>query len=190
MATLQDKINDITRKHNFEVFAEKISNGIKHQAISSNYGDFISFDCETLEEAKYLLETLKPINKNTRIGTATDSFYKVINASYRIDIKNPPVINNYSFFTLKIQYIIDQCKIWINIPLKLVPHEFKKIERKITSCEHHYFTGYSQRRLDNMKVIAYTFNNNYVINFYGGGKTLVCEKEVKNIINSILTLKK
>ena len=72
------------------------------------------------------------------------------------------------------------------MPLKLVPHEFKKIERKITSCENHYFTGYSQRRLDNMKVTAYTFNNNYVINFYGGGKTLVCEIEIENIINSIL----
>ena len=186
MKTLQDKINDITKKHNFEIFADKISNGIKHQAILSIYGDFISFDCKTLEEAKYLLQTLKPINKNTIIGTATDSFYKVINTPYRIDIINPAVINNYSNFTLKIQYIIDQCRIWVNIPLKLVPHEFKKIERKITSCEYHYFTGYSQRRLDNMKVTAYTFNNNYVINFFGGGKTLVCEIEIENIINSIL----
>ena len=108
MKTLQDKINDITKEHNFEIFAEKISNGIKHQAILSIYGDFISFDCKTLEEAKYLLETLKPINKNTIIGTANDSFYKVINTPYRIDIKNPPVINSYSYFTLKIQYIIDQ----------------------------------------------------------------------------------
>ena len=186
MKTLQDKINDITRKHNFEIFAEKISKGIKYQAILSIYGDFISFDCKTLEEAKYLLKTLKPINKNTIIGTVTDSFYKVINTPYRIDIKNPPVINNYSYFTLKIKYLIDQCEIWINIPLKLVPHEFKKIERKITSCEYHYFTGYSQRRLDNMKVTAYTFNNNYVINFYGGDKTLVCEIEIENIINSII----
>ena len=186
MKTLQDKINDITKEHNFKIFADKISNGIKHQAILSIYGDFISFDCKTLEEAKYLLETLKPINKNTIIGTATDSFYKVINTPYRIDIINPAVINNYNNFTLKIQYIIDQCKIWIYIPLKLVPHEFKKIERKITSCENHYFPGYSQRRLDNMKIIAYTFNNNYVINFYGGGKTLVCEIEIENIINSIL----
>ena len=186
MATLQDKINDITRDHNFEIFADKISKGIEHTAFLSAYNDVISFDCKTLEEAKYLLETLKPINKNTIIGTATDSFYKVINTPYRIDIKNPPVINNYSNFTIKIQYIIDQCKIWINIPLKLVPHEFKKIERKITSCEYHYFNGYSQRRLDNMKVTAYTFNNNYVINFYGGGKTLACEIEIENIINSIL----
>ena len=186
MKTLQDKINDITREHNFKIFADKISNGIKHQAILSIYGDFISFDCKTLEEAQYLLETLKPINKKTSIGNETDSFYKVINTPYRIDIINPAVINNYSNFTLKIQYIIDQCRIWLNIPLKLVPHEFKKIERKITSCENHYFPGYSQRRLDNMKVTAYTFNNNYVINFYGGGKTLVCEIEIENIINSIL----
>ena len=186
MKTLQDKINDITREHNFEIFADKISNGIKHQAILSIYGDFIAFDCKTLEEAKYLLETLKPINKNTIIGTAADSFYKVINTPYRIDIINPAVVNNYSNFTLKIQYKIDKCRIWIKIPLKLVPHEFKKIERKITSSENHYFTGYSQRRLDNMKVTAYTFNSNYVINFYGGGKTLVCEIEIENIINSIL----
>ena len=186
MKTLQDKINDITREHNFKIFAEKISNGIKHQAILSNYGDFISFDCKTLEEAKYLLETLKPINENSIIGTATDNFYKVINTHYRIDIINPAVVNNYSNFTIKIQYIFDQCRIWVNIPLELVPHEFKKIERKITSCENHYFTGYSQRRLDNMKVPAYTFNNNFVINFYGGGKTLVCEIEIENIINSIL----
>ena len=55
MATLQDKINDITKEHNFKIFADKISNGIKHQAILSIYGDFISFDCKTLEEAKYLL---------------------------------------------------------------------------------------------------------------------------------------
>ena len=186
MKTLQDKINYITKEHNFKIFAEKISKGIKHQAILSIYGDFISFDCKTLEEAKYLLETLKPINKNTIIGTATDIFYKVINTPYRIDIINPAVINNYSNFTLKIQYIIDQCRIWVNIPLKLVPHEFKKIERKITSSENHFFPGYSQRILDDMKVTAFTFNNNYVINFYGGGKTSVCEIEIENIINSIL----
>ena len=186
MKTLQDKINDITKEHNFEIFADKISNGIKHTAFLSAYNDVISFDCKTLDEAKYILTNVKPINKSTTIGTANDSFYKVINTPYRIDIINPAVINNYSYFTIRIQYIIDQCKIWINIPLKLVPHEFKKIERKITSCENHYFTGYSQRRLDNMKVTAYTFNNNYVINFYGGGKTLVCEIEIENIINSIL----
>ena len=186
MATLQDKINDIKRKHNFEIFADKISKGIKHQAILSIYGDFIAFDCKTLREAKYLLETLKPINENTIIGTAKDIFYKVIKTPYRIDIINPAVINNYSNFMLKIQYMIDECRICINIPLKLVPHEFKKIERKITSSENHYFTGYSQRRLDNMKVVAYTFNSNNIINFYGGGKTLVCEIEIENIINSIL----
>ncbi len=186
MATLQDKINDITKEHNFKIFADKISNGMKHTAFLSAYNDVISFDCKTLEEAKYLLETLKPINENSIIGTANDSFYKVINTPYRIDIKNPPVVNNYSYFTLKIQYIIGQCRIWINIPLKLVPHEFKKIERKITICENHYFPGYSQRMLDNMKITAYTFNNNYVINFYGGGKTLICEIEIENIINSIL----
>jgi len=186
MATLQDKINDIKREHNFEIFAEKISKGIKHQAILSIYGDFISFDCKTLDEAKYLLQTLKPMNKNTTIGKASDIFYKVINTPYRIDIKNPPIINNYSDFTLKIQYTIDQCRVWVSVPLKLVPHEFKKIDRKITSSEYHYFAGYSQRRLDNMKVTAYTFNNNYVINFYGGGKTLVCEIEIENIMNSIL----
>ena len=189
MKTLQDKINDITIERNFEIFAEKISNGIKHQAILSIYGDFIAFDCKTLEEAKYLLETIKPINKNTIIGTKMDIFYKVINRPYRIDIINPAVINNYSNFMLKIQYMIDECRIWINIPLKLVPHEFIKIERKITSCENHYFPGYSQRILDNMKVAAYTFNNNDVINFYGGGKTLVSEIEIENIINSILILK-
>ena len=33
MKTLQDKINDITIEHNFEIFAEKISKGIKNQAI-------------------------------------------------------------------------------------------------------------------------------------------------------------
>ena len=186
MKTLQDKINDIIIEHNFEIFADKISNGIKHTAFLSAYNDVISFDCKTLDEAKYLLTNVKPINKNTNIGTANDSFYKVINTPYRIDIKNPPIINNYSYFTLKIKYLIDQCEIWINIPLKLVPHEFKKIERKITSCENHYFTGYSQRRLDDMKVTAYTFNNNYIINFYGGYKTLVCEIEIENIINSIL----
>ena len=49
MANLQDKINEITIEHNFEIFAEKISNGIKHTAFLSNYSEFISFDCKTLE---------------------------------------------------------------------------------------------------------------------------------------------
>ena len=106
MATLQDKINDITRKHNFEIFADKISNGIKHTAFLSIYGDFISFDCKTLEEAKYLLETLKPINKNTIICSKDVKKYEnesiIFNfGGVQIEKKGKVIFENKDFIRIK-----------------------------------------------------------------------------------------
>lgn len=79
MKALQDKINDITKEHNFEIFAEKIATALNilhfYQLITMLY----LLTAKRQTKQKYLLQTLKPINKNTNIGTASDSFYKVIN---------------------------------------------------------------------------------------------------------------
>jgi hypothetical protein len=40
--------------------------------------------------------------------------------------------------------------------------------------------------LQKMDFLAYTFNSENVINFYGAGKTLYSVSETKNIINNIL----
>lgn len=186
MKTLKQQIFELTAKHTFEQFAESISCGVKHNACISKR-NFISFDCKTIYEVKQLLSTLSPTNKTSVIGTATDKFYKTIDSPYKITIDNPASTNQYNWFSLRIQFELNDIDIWINVPLNLITfYNFVRITRNITDSEYHYFIGMSNKQLREMKVTAYNFNNNYVVNFYGGSKTLFCGIEANNIINGIL----
>lgn len=185
MNNLQQQILELTKKHNFNEFAKSIANGVEYTAILSKR-NFISFKCKNLQEAQYLLTNLKPSNDISFVGTANDDFFKIINSPYRLDIKNPIKPSNYDPFLLKITFSIENCDIWVNLPLDCFKHDFIKTSQKVNECNMHYFGGISRQQLGKMHFLAYTFNNNYVINFYGGQKTLFCDIETNNIINSIL----
>lgn len=183
-ATLEQQIQELTKKHEFNKFAESISHGVKYVACLSKR-NFISFDCKTINEAQTLLNSLKPTNKTNKIGTATDNFYKTIDSPYRLDIDNPAMPDQYRNFILKISFELNDIDIWINIPLYLIGYEyFNSGLRKVTDCELHYFGGISRDKIGDLR--CYTFKNNYVVSFYGGSKSLFCGIETENLINIIL----
>jgi len=186
METLEQKIQKLTQEHEFKAFAKSISNGIKHTAIVYKPKNFISFKCKDINEAKYLLNTLKPINEKTIIGTASDKFYKVVDCPYRLDIKNPIQPNQWDDFSLTISFEISECDIKIDLPLHCFTHNFKWTTQKVNDSNLHYFGGVSLSKLKKMDFLAYTFNSENVINFYGAGKTLYSVSETNNIINNIL----
>ena len=184
MNTLKQQIAELTAKHNFNMYAESISNGIKHNAIMSKR-NFISFDCQSIDEAKYLLSTLVPTNENNYISTAGFEKYKVIDSPYRMDIKNPAKPSRYDDFSLRISFEFNDVDIWINIPLRLVGFEhFKSGFRKVDETELHYFGGISRKKIGDLKY--YTFKSNYVVNFVGAQKSLFCGIETNILIQIIL----
>ena len=186
MKTLEQKIEDLKNEHYFDVYAKSISFGIKHVACVSER-NFISFDCKSIEEAKILLTNLKPTNTVNYVGTAKDTFYKIIDSPYRLDINNPAIPNQYNDFNLKISFEFNDIDIWIKIPLRLIGFNlFNKEKRKVTDSELHYFGGMDRKKI--FDLTCYNFNNRYVVSFYGGQKTLFCGIETDYIINHILIL--
>ena len=184
-ATLEQQIAELTAKHNFNLFAESISNGVKFTAVLSGKSKFISFYCKDISEAKMILNTLIPVNKTSVVSTAGSKNYKEIDSPYKLSINNPVVVNQYSRHELEIQFHISECEIWVKVPLHEIKYDFVKSYRKVNETELHYFPGMSRSQIGKLNIPCYNFNSNYIVNFSGGQKTLFCGIETENIINLI-----
>lgn len=184
------EIENLNAKFELEVFAKRISCGVKHNACLFSKRNFISFEPKTIEEAQTLLNNIKPTNVKQVIGTVTDKYYKTFDSPYQLSIDNPASPSNYNPFTLKIKFEYNDVDIWIKIPINLITdYKFVAGARNITDSEYHYFTGTSMSNLRKMVVKYFNFNHTSVINFYGGGKNLYCPIETDKIISAIINQK-
>ena len=189
MVTLEQELAKVKAKHEFNEFAKSISQDVEHHAICGK-DPFITFKCKDSLEATKLLESLKPTNDVSNIGTATDRFHQVMEYPYLLKIINPASPSRNFGYDLQIVFSIESCNIWINIPLNKVNYKFSIGHRGVVDSEHVFFTGISARRISEMRLRCYSFNSKSVVNFYGGYRSLFCKFESEEIIKRIMSTSK
>lgn len=188
----------IEKEHVLKNFVSLNFPNIKNTSYINDWNNksenIINFDCKDLEDFKHILKTLKPTNKKTVIGTASDKYYKSLKTPFRLNVKNPPVVNSAQNYEINISYISGIYNVSIDVPLSLIDKDFFLVtQRSITDSEYHYFIGVSMAEIRNRRLRKYTFanvntagTNSKVINWYGGDVTLCDETEIKTIIDSLL----
>lgn len=195
---LNAKIEKLIKEDQLNSFVSSNFPGIKNTNYISDWKNkeenVINFNVKDLSEFKHILTTLPPTNKATTIGTASDSFYKTIKSPYRMTLKNPCVISQFTNFELSIKYTSSVYGVQICVPLSLIKGDFFNVsDRQITSSEYHYFVGLSQSQLAQKRVKKMYFSGVHtagkdsgVISWYGGDQTLLNVKEINKIIKILI----
>lgn len=120
-----------------------------------------------------IMKHYKPNKTKTGIEGASNKWDHL--SWFRLDIENN--IQQKDYATLKF-YNDELFTVWIKLPLEYYSDYLRREERKLTSSEYHYFTGVSQRKLNEMKISRQTIRGVFdLISWYGGNTTLYCKNE-------------
>lgn len=189
MTTLSKKIAALKLEDAFKTKVKKALKKIEHLAFMTGHEDDeprLVARCKDFKEALIVLKAFAPTNKETVIGTATDSYYATLKTPFSVKIDNPPVINSSQKFQIELDYMSGKVSVQIELPIDLFADFVTRGERSITDSEYHYFIGYDYNKLRAIKVMCYKFNSDKVINWYGGDKTLLDEGTIQKMIDHIM----
>lgn len=189
MSELEKQIEELKIKdsHN-KLMAEKLCD-IKHTAFCNEWKDcwnyYVSIDKATPEIFKQILIIFPATEQNHTI-TSSSQKDKTIDSPFRINLKNPPVVNNSQYYCLEVEYMSDNLEVNVEIPIEFIQDFINISERHLSDSEYHYFIGVPHTALINMKIRSYVFKQNHdVINWYGGNKTQLNVKVIESIIDHL-----
>jgi hypothetical protein len=186
MTTLQEQIAKLTAKHELNEFAKSVLGDMDFLA-------FLSFDdqkrivvkAKDKDEFKKVFELFPPTNEKQIIGTATDKFHTTLNVPFRMGIDNPASPNQWYYHTLKVRYSSNEFDVEITLPIAFIEGFTNTSERNISDSEYHYFIGYSDKQLRELRVRKYNFKSGKQISWYGGDVTNTNETEIMQIIEHL-----
>lgn len=139
----------------------------------------------SLEQLSNILNELVPSNTTTDIKAAGKDTY-TIDTPYFIETRSH-VRGDHS---AKITFQHDGIEIWAVFPVDILDSWTSHSSRKVTSSEHHYFGGISQRKIDEMRItcfpfIKYTEGVKSSQAYYGGDYKCVDANLANHIIDCI-----
>lgn len=194
METLEKKIEDLKKKHEIEIISaefgsemEALFPDMEVLAYAREWNGVhktLNIEPKTKEDFQEILKLLPPTNKETRIGSAGKD-EKILKSPFRLDLINPCQTGRFSSFEMKVYYDSNGINLRIKVPIELVTDFIKRGSRYITDSEHHYFIGSSHSELRKMTVTQYYWNNPNYMSWYGGNKTLMDTKEIKEVIKHL-----
>lgn len=164
---LQDKIDEVIRKHQLDGKAEALFPNYNAMGYPSGDRDVFSIDLtdrsETVKED--LLDILDKMPK-TNVGYVINlSGKKVLALSFRFTMINTPTSGSHVLLC----YSSNESDLRIKIPRVYYSNDIIGVhQRRITSSEHHYFLGESMANLGRIRLTAYQMDMFERITWYGG----------------------
>jgi hypothetical protein len=184
---LNAKIEALKVKHEIETAILNKLGTIKTSFIGDNKETgFLTCKPQNKAELNAILKQYKPTKENRIVKTCNKSHE--IKSPFKLELINPCSISNYSNFELKIVYKSNEgFDIWITYPIDEIKEFLKSSQRNITSSEYHYFTGYSQRELNELIVKMWLFDTDksLFLNMYGGNQYLLDVDLINKIIDKL-----
>ena len=184
---LNAKIEALKVKHEIETEILNKLGTIKNSFIGDNKETgFLSCKPQNKAELNTILKQYKPTKENRIIKTCNNS--QEINSPFKLELINPCYVGPYSPFEIKIVYKSKEgFDIWITYPIEEIKEFLRSSQRNITSSEYHYFTGYSQRKLNELVVKMWLFDteNKLRLNMYGGNQYLLDVELINKIMNKL-----
>lgn len=175
-----DKEGKCIEQHFYKKF--KFTNN-KTKVILVN-SKFLSIKVGSFEDLTSFLNNCEPYITSHRVKHGNFE-HDIINP-YRVQIEN----SSRGYSKLKLTtYLINNFMIWVEIDFNLLPYyiidKYTNLSyRNVTDSEYHYFTGYSMKRLRELKIPARRFNG-YQLSWYGGDKTLLSHDK-NTVYSSVL----
>lgn len=154
----------------------------------SVFDSFISFKPKSIEDVQNIINTLKPYSNTQEVKGATITEY--IDSPYRIDLKS----SHNGSTVIRITYNNIEKVYWIKLPIEWIPTQIIekfafKTSRNVTDIEAGiYFANRTLSQIAKIRIPCYTFRGK-LINWYGGGKTLLDGLHSKNFIEDVLAIK-
>ena len=181
----QSLIEDIKKEAERKIAAIETEFSIRDKFPDSDFkfvasSNIAYFDIKSRNEIRKILERLPPVNETTTLKVSGKE--QVIDSPYRIDLKNPAVVNLVSQHEMYISYKTEHFGVTIVVPISMCMDYVIEYQRQITDSEYHYFIGVTHQQLRKKKVTAYTFENANIITWYGGTHTQCDPTYIKNII--------
>jgi hypothetical protein len=157
--------------------------GVEASKISVINDEFISINASEISDLKKVMTTLTPFKNGHKIEHKTPVY---LTSEYVIRLKN-----NYYDRILNFEFeLINGLKFWLNIPVMILPREFKdmfltRTTRGLYDTETVYVNMESHlKEFKEIRIESYSFNSQN-LNWYGGDQTLICEHEIKSMVNFI-----
>lgn len=141
-------------------------------------------ECKSLSMLSIWLISLPTEEKESKIGfSGKDPI--TVPSPYLIGVSNPCVRGSVTYPTITISWVHGELYLEVSIAADLLKDCLTQELRKITSSEYHYFTGVSQRKLNEMNVNSYAFRTPNQARFYGGSRKLYDLRQIDSILNYI-----
>lgn len=156
--------------------------GLEERQILIVQTDFISFKAKSLKDVRSVINSIEPLKNGWEVKHSETHYLTTL---YMVTIQN-----NYHNRTLRIEFANVGGKYWVEVDFKDLTEDFKarfftETTRGLYSTETHYVNIPSHyKKFKNIRVQAYSFNEEQ-LSWFGGGKTLIRETEIKALIEAI-----
>lgn len=183
--SLQDKIAELTAKHEHEEYTNNLFPDYKTLAIL--HGNKKRIVVQQADKAAFIdiISKLPPTNKTQEINSASGK-ERTLSTPFKINIENPCTTSQWTRHEVHISYISNNIEVEIELPIENIKNYITSGTRNITDSEYHYFPGYGLEKLKRMQVLAYSFIAEQM-SWYGGNKTLLNENAINDIIAFLST---
>ena len=111
---------------------------------------------------------------------------KTIYSPFKIHVYNPARPSKYSPFEFKVGWTSGKYDLHFKVPLEKMQSFVSKSERRATDSEHHYFTGFSLREINKMRLLKYSFNTSHSTGWYGGDESLTGVDVINDFMKAIV----
>lgn len=172
-------------KNTEESFYQKFKFKNKDTTVSLVNDKFLSIEVADYADLTNFFKNNKPYRNSHRVKHG--SFEHDIVNPYKIDIESTARGVVSMRFT---SYLVNNFMIWVKInidsvlPSYLIDKYTSPMYRRVTSSEHHYFTGVSYRELSELRIYSKQWRG-YQLDWYGGGKTLLTHDK-NSVYSSVL----